>query len=77
MGQFNNREQRADAYYSGKEQLVAALRALANHIHAPPAPLRKIPEQITAQDISDIRQAHRAIRDTAEKLGLEINCLEI
>ena len=72
-----NTQIRAEAYYSGKEQLVKAITTLANHIHAPPPAQRKMPEKIVAHDISQIRQAHYKIREIADMYGLELPALEI
>lgn len=75
--QKSNTQMRAEAYYSGKEQLVKALTTLANHLHAPPPAQRKMPEKIVAHDISTIRQAHYKLRDIAEMYGLDLPALEI
>lgn len=68
---------RAEAYFSGKEQLVRSLTALANHLHNPPRELRRTPESITAGDITQLRQAYYKLTDMADGLGLELPCLEI
>lgn len=72
-----NTERRAETYYSGKEQLVAALVAVANHIHVPPPAQRKMPKDIVAHDISTIRRAHMKVREIADLYGLELPALEI
>lgn len=72
-----NTQIRAESYYSGKEQLVKAIIKLANHLHAPPPAQRKMPENIVAQDISQIRQAHHKIREIADMYGLDLPALEV
>jgi hypothetical protein len=73
----SNTQLRAEAYYSGKEQLVKAITTLANHLHAPPPAQRKLPEKIVAHDLSKIRQAHMKVREIADMYGLELPALEI
>lgn len=72
-----NTQRRAEEYYSGKEQLVKALTALANHLHAPPPMQRKMPENIVAHDITKIRQAHMKVQEIADLYGLNLPALEI
>ncbi len=72
-----NIQLRAEAYYSGKEQLVKAITMLANHLHAPPPAQRKAPEKIVAHDLSKIRQAHMKVREIADMYGLDLPALEI
>lgn len=73
----SNTQLRAEAYYSGKEQLVKAITMLANHIHSPPPAQRKLPENIVANDVSKIRQAHMKVREIADMYGLTLPALEI
>lgn len=68
---------RAEAYYSGKEQLIKALVTLANHLHVPPPAQRKKPKDIVAHDITKIRQAHMKVREIADLYGLDLPALEI
>lgn len=51
-------QERADAYYTAKEQIVATMMEIANRIHNPPPAERKMPEQIVAHDITKLKQAH-------------------
>jgi hypothetical protein len=75
---MNQRKQeRVDAYYSGKEQIVATLMQIANHLHNPPPAERKTPEQIIAPDITRLKQAHMKLREMADILGIETQALEI
>ena len=68
---------RAEAYYSGKEQMVSALARIANHLYNPPRAQRKKPEQVTAQDILKIKQAYRLIREVGDLYGLSLNAGDI
>jgi hypothetical protein len=71
------RQERADAYYTAKEQIVATLTQIANRIHNPPPAERKMPEQIIAHDITKLKQAHMKLREMADILGIETQALEI
>lgn len=71
------RQERADAYYSAKEQIVATLTQIANRIHNPPPAERKMPEQIIAHDVTKLKQAHMKLREMADILGIETQALEI
>lgn len=70
-------QERVDAYYSGKEQIVATLMQIANRIHNPSPAERKMPEQIVAHDITKLKQAHMKLREMADILGIETKALEI
>ena len=70
-------QERVDAYYTAKEQIVATLMQIANRIHNPPPAERKIPEQIIAPDITKLKQAHMKLREMADILGIETQALEI
>lgn len=61
-------QERVDAYYSGKEQIVATLMQIANHLHNPPPTERKAPEQIIAPDITKLKQAHMKLREMSDIL---------
>ncbi len=71
------RQERADAYYTAKEQIVATLTHIANRIHNPPQAERKMPEKIIAHDITKLKQAHMKLREMADILGIETQALEI
>jgi hypothetical protein len=71
------RQERADAYYTAKEQIVVNLTQIANRIHNPPPAERKMPEQIIAHDITKLKQAHMKLREMADILGIETQALEI
>jgi len=71
------RQERADAYYAAKEQIVATMMQIANRIHNPPPAERKMPEQIVAPDITKLKQAHMKLREMAGILGIETNPLDI
>ena len=70
-------QERADAYYTAKEQIVATMMKIANRIHNPPPAERKMPEQIIAPDITKLKQAHMKLREMADILGIETQALEI
>ena len=70
-------QERVDAYYTSKEQIVATLMQIANRIHNPPPAERKMPEQIIALDITKLEQAHMKLREMADILGIETQALEI
>lgn len=70
------KQERADAYYTAKEQIVTTMMEIANRIHTPPAE-RKMPEQIVAHDITKLKQAHMKLREMADILGIETQALEI
>jgi hypothetical protein len=70
-------QERVDAYYTAKEQIVATLMQIANRIHNPPPTERKIPEQIVAHDITKLKQAHMKLREMGDILGIETKALEI
>jgi hypothetical protein len=77
-GKMNKtRQERVDAYYTGKEQILASMMQIANRIHNPPLAERKMPEQIVAHDITKLRQAHMKLREMADILGIETQALEI
>ncbi|MBE2191115.1 MAG: hypothetical protein IAE63_02920 [Alphaproteobacteria bacterium] len=71
------RQERADAYYTAKEQIVVTLTQIANRIHNPPPAERKMPEQIIAHDITKLKQAHMKLREMADILGIETQALKI
>jgi hypothetical protein len=71
------RQERADAYYTAKEQIVATMMEIANRIHNPPPAECKAPEQIIAHDITKLKQAHMKLREMADILGIETQALEI
>jgi hypothetical protein len=71
------RQERADAYYTAKEQIVETMMQIANRLHNPPPAERKIPEQIIAHDITKLKQAHMKLREMADILGIETQALEI
>jgi len=71
------RQERADAYYTAKEQIVVTLTQIANRIHNPPQAKRKMPEQIIAHDITKLKQAHMKLREMADILGIETQALKI
>ena len=71
------RQERADAYYTAKEQIVVTLTQIANRIHNPPPAERKMPEQIIANDITKLKQAHMKLREMADILGIKTQALEI
>lgn len=70
-------QERADAYYTAKEKIVATMMQIANRIHNPPPDERKMPEQIVAPDITKLKQAHMKLREMADILGIETNPLDI
>ena len=70
-------QERADAYYTAKEQIVATMMEIANRIHNPPPAERKMPEQIIVHDITKLKQAHMKLREMADILGIETKALEI
>jgi len=70
-------QERADAYYTAKEQIVATMMQIANRIHNPPPMMRKMPEQIVAPDITKMKKAHMRLREMADILGIETKALEI
>ena len=70
-------QERADAYYTAKEQIVATMMEIANRIHNPPPAERKMPEQIVAHDITKLKRAHMKLREMADILGIETQALEI
>jgi hypothetical protein len=77
-GKMNKtRQERVDAYYTSKEQIVVIMMQIANRIHNPPSTERKIPEQIVAHDITKLKQAHMKLREMADILGIEVQTLEI
>lgn len=71
------RQERVDAYYTGKEQIVATMMQIANRIHNPPPAEHRMPEKIIAHDITKLRQAHMKLREMADILGIETQALEI
>ena len=71
------RQERADAYYTAKEEIVATMMEIANRIHNPPPAERKMPEQIIAHDITKLKQAHMKLREMADILGIETQALDI
>ena len=70
-------QERADAYYTAKEQIVATMMEIANRIHNPPPAERKMPEHIIAPDITKLKQAHMKLREMGNILGIETQALEI
>lgn len=70
-------QERADAYYTAKEQIVATMMEIMNRIHNPRPAERKMPEQIIAHDITKLKQAHMKLREMADILGIETQALEI
>jgi hypothetical protein len=70
-------QERVDAYYTAKEQIVATIMQIANRIHNPPPAERKMPEQIVAHDITKLKQAHMKLREMGDILGIETQALEI
>lgn len=75
---MNQRMQdRVDAYYTAKEQIVATMMQIANRIHNPPPAERKTPEQIIVPDITKLKQAHMKLREMGDVLGIETKALEI
>jgi hypothetical protein len=71
-------QERADAYYTAKEQIVATMMEIMPTVSTtrPPAE-RKMPEQIIAHDITKLKQAHMKLREMADILGIETQALEI
>jgi hypothetical protein len=77
-GKMNKRmQERADAYYMAKEQIVATMMEIANRIHNPPPAERKMPEQIIAPDITKLKQAHMKLREMGDILGIKTKALGI
>ncbi len=70
-------QERADAYYMAKEQIVATMMEIANRIHNPPPAERKMPEQIIAPDITKLKQAHMKLREMGDILGIKTKALGI
>ena len=70
-------QERADAYYTAKEQIVATMMEIANRIHNPPPAERKMPERIVAHDITKLKQAHKKLREMADIFSIETQALEI
>lgn len=70
-------QERADAYYTAKEQIVATMMEIANRIHKPPSAERKMPEQIVAHDITKLKQAYMKLREMGDILGIETQALEV
>ena len=68
---------RADAYYTGKEQLVKAMTATASHIFNPPATERRMPKDVTEADLARIRTTYSKIREIADLYGLDLPALTI
>ena len=58
----------ANRYYTAKEKLTKQLKGIANRVHAPAMTGRKMPEDITGQDIKTIKAAYAKILEASDIL---------
>ncbi|MGE0108161.1 MAG: hypothetical protein AB7S81_00110 [Bdellovibrionales bacterium] len=64
------REAQADRYYTAKEKLTKQLTSMANRVHAPVNAGRKMPKDLTSQDIKTIKTAYAKIIEASDILEI-------